>query len=109
MKNIKRVGNTIHYECEDARCPEDGKHSVSRDDLLATLYTVIEDLAMDHDLRIANVNVATAILKDLLYPEYKGLSHIESSDFVDSFSSLRQKLDAIADAMSMDIDVETAN
>ena len=109
MKDIKRIGNDIHYNCEDSRCPKKGKHVVSRDDLLATLYTVVEDLATDHDLRISNVNVAAALLKNLLYPEYAGFDHLESPEFIDSFTSLRQKLDAIAEAMMMDIDVGTSN
>ena len=102
MKDFKFVGDKVFFSCEDPECPKpDQPHSVSRDEILASMFTVLEDLADDNDLRLKAVEVGVGLLWDQLYPDDKK-GHVDITTpppFEKSYQLLRYQLDSMAVAM----------
>ena len=102
MKNFRRVKDHIYYDCEANACPTPNTpHSVTRNQLMAALYTLLDDLAQTRDVRVEALEVGTGLLWDYLYPEQRKNPKVdqaklkENPPFEASYTQLRQEIDAI--------------
>ena len=112
MKNFKISDDCISFECQAKTCEAaDGQHKVQKAEVVASVFSLLEDLFREDDIRLDNVRVAAYLLWETLYPEAKPSNkNFAEAPFASSFTDLKQKVATIAYTQAYEnFDLDTAN
>lgn len=86
--------NDLVYTCTSEKCLE-RLHKAPREELMAALYSIIEDLG-SQDLRTERVQMVAGYMWESLYPERTtDDTKIDTKPFIQAFVNLKQQLAAI--------------
>jgi len=97
MKDIQVTGNDVSYQCGAVKCMLKGEpHTVPKAEVMATLYTLMEELAMREDIRLEALDVVVGMMWNTLYPEAALLSDgPKDAAFMVAYDELKRKVRAV--------------
>lgn len=95
MKNFKNIDGKILFECDAKECyHEDKIHTIACNKIMATVYTVVEDLAKGGDMRAETMQVVASMLWSTLYADNETEKSFTKAPFTKDFVNLRRMLAA---------------
>lgn len=112
MKNFRINKTKVLFECQADECAAPGGvHSVSKSEVIATMFTLLEEMYSRDDIRVQEVKVACFMLWEALYPDSRNTDKDwESPPFKKSLDELRLMMNTIAFTKAFEsYDADTAN